>query len=412
MSSGIVVVPLFQFAYWRTGMQASASGAVAGISGGRSGRSMPEPSVSVLLPVLNAATFLPAALDSILAQTFADFELIALDGGSRDGSLELLRAAAARDPRVQVVVEPGKALIEKLNLGLARARAPLIARMDADDIARPDRLAKQCEFMRRHPEIVAVSGAVDIIDEAGRYVETIAFPTLPDAVAAELIFRPIVVHPAVMMRSEAVRPLGYRPIARHAEDYDLWLRLVERGPIANLPDVLLSYRTHATNVSRLRFVESEFAVMAARAAARRRRAGAEDPLEISERREPGTALSLARLRALFGRATFAHEFAYPFFRGTLTKASDMGVLPAWLRLFLRYGLAGIGAADARMLLLLAGSLALKRRRAGAGLLSLWPYGCLAALIGARHPVMAARETLHLRRWRTMARAGLLGPRAG
>jgi len=86
---------------------------------------MSGPSVSVLLPVYNSAAFLPAALDSILGQTFADFELIALDGGSTDGSVELLRAAAARDARVELVVEPGLPLIESLNLGLARARAPL-----------------------------------------------------------------------------------------------------------------------------------------------------------------------------------------------------------------------------------------------------------------------------------------------
>ena len=125
---------------------------------------MAGPSVSVLLPVHNSARFLGLALDSILDQTFADFELIALDGGSSDGSVALLQQAAARDARVQVVVEPGLALIESLNLGLSRARAPLIARMDADDIARPDRFAKQYAFLQRHPDIVAVSGAVDIID--------------------------------------------------------------------------------------------------------------------------------------------------------------------------------------------------------------------------------------------------------
>jgi glycosyltransferase involved in cell wall biosynthesis len=372
---------------------------------------MAGPSVSVLLPVYNSARFLGPALDSILDQTFADFELIALDGGSSDGSVALLQAAAARDARVLVLVEPGLALIESLNLGLSRARAPLIARMDADDIARPDRLAKQYAFLQRHPDIVAVSGAVDIIDEAGRYAETFVFPTLPAAVAEELPFRPVVVHPAVMMRADAVRPLGYRPIARYAEDYDLWLRLVEVGPIANLPDVLLSYRMHAGNASRLRFIEQELSVLAARAAARRRRAGAEDPLVSAEQHAPGERLSLARLRAIFGAPTFAQEFAIPFFRGTLAKASEMGVMPAWLRLFVRYGLLRISPQAARMLLLLAGKLMLQRRRAGARATSLAPYVCLALLLCARHPGATSRELLALPRWRLVVRNGLLGPRA-
>jgi len=373
---------------------------------------MAGPSVSVLLPVYNSARFLSLALDSILSQTHADFELVALDGGSTDGSIALLQQAAARDGRVQVVVEPGLALIESLNLGLSRARAPLIARMDADDVARSDRFAKQCAFLQRHPDIVAVSGAVDIIDEAGRYVETLAFPTLPAAVAEELPFRPVVVHPAVMMRADAVRRLGgYRPIARYAEDYDLWLRLVEVGAIANLPDVLLSYRMHASNASRLRFIEQELSVLAARAAARRRRAGADDPLVLAQQRAPGAGLSLARLRAIFGAPTFAGEFAIPFFRGTLAKASAMDAMPAWLRLFARYGFLHISPEAARMLLLLAGKLMLERRRAGARATSLAPYVGLALMLFARHPRAALREVRQLPRWRRIARYGLLGPRA-
>src|SRR5262249_49413383 len=155
---------------------------------------------------------------------------------------------------------------------LSLARAPVIARMDADDIARPDRFEKQCAFLRDHPDVVAVSGGMDVIDEDGRYVETILFPTLPASIADELLHRPVVAHPADMVRTDSLRAVaGYRPVARYAEDYDLWLRLAETGPIANLPDVLLSYRTHASNTSSVRFIEQQLAVLAARAAARRRR---------------------------------------------------------------------------------------------------------------------------------------------
>jgi hypothetical protein len=312
-----------------------------------------------------------------------------------------------------VVVEQGLPLIESLNLGLARARARLIARMDADDVARPDRFAKQVAFLERHPDVVALSGAVDVIDEGGRYVETIAFPTLPAAIADELIHRPIVVHPSAMARTAALREIGgYRPIARYAEDYDLWLRLAERGAIANLPDVLLSYRLHTANASRLRFVEQELAVLAARAAARRRRSGEEDPLSRVEQGARGDALTLARLRQIFGADAFAREFAFAFFRGTLTKASDMNLMPTWLRLFARYGLRATDPDGARLLLLIGGSLMLKRRRAGASAAALSPFFALAALLALRHPRAILGEVMRLPRWQRIARGGLLGPRAG
>src|SRR4029077_15406417 len=109
------------------------------------------PTISVLMPVYNAGRFLAPAVDSILAQTFSDFELTALDGGSGDGSVDLLRAVAARDARVIVVEDKRSGLVESLNRGLAMARAALIARMDADDVARSDRFARQLAYLGEHP---------------------------------------------------------------------------------------------------------------------------------------------------------------------------------------------------------------------------------------------------------------------
>src|SRR5262245_14197402 len=116
------------------------------------------PAISVLMPIYNAGRFLPAAVESVLAQTFADFELIAIDDGSRDGSSEVLAQLAARDPRIRVFAQENRGIVATLNRALELARAPLVARMDADDLSRPDRFAKQIAFLRQHPEVAAVSG--------------------------------------------------------------------------------------------------------------------------------------------------------------------------------------------------------------------------------------------------------------
>jgi glycosyltransferase involved in cell wall biosynthesis len=368
----------------------------------------PSPAISVLMPVYNAGRFLAPALESVIGQTFADFELIALDGGSTDGSVELLRAIAARDPRVRVVSEKALGLVESLNLGLALARAPLIARMDADDLARPDRLDKQRRFLRDHPDIVAVSGAMDVIDEDGKYLETIVFPTLPASIAGELLRRSVVSHPAAMVRTETLRVVsGYRRTARHAEDYDLWLRLVEIGPIANLPDVVLSYRSHATNTSIVRFIEQQIAVLAARAAARQRRSGKPDPLALMEQSASVVPMTYRDLCSLLEDGNLAADVAFPFFRETLSRASEIGAIGRWLGLYLRYGLWEIDGAGAKVIMLVAANLLLRRRRDGVAAGHLLPYVVALLATACRHPIVTSRELVRLPQWRRIARSGLL-----
>src|SRR5262245_47416384 len=134
------------------------------------------PAVSVLMPVYNAGRFLAPALDSILAQTFADFELIAIDDGSSDGSGKVLAEFAARDRRVCVLTQENCGIVATLNRALELARAPLVARMDADDLSRPDRFAQQVAYLREHPDVAVVSGAMDQIDEDDAYLQTAVFP--------------------------------------------------------------------------------------------------------------------------------------------------------------------------------------------------------------------------------------------
>jgi glycosyltransferase involved in cell wall biosynthesis len=208
---------------------------------------MTQIGVSVLLPVHDGERFLPEAVESILAQSFRDFELLAVDDGSRDGSAAILDAYARRDARVRVVRRPHAGLVAALNEGLALARGERIARMDADDIAHPDRLALQLEHLRLHPEILALGADVLVIDPDGWPIRRLDVPLHHEAIDAALLRGrgEALVHPAAMFQREALYAVGgYRESCRHAEDVDLYLRLAERGRLANLPQTLLRYRRH------------------------------------------------------------------------------------------------------------------------------------------------------------------------
>ena len=210
------------------------------------------PAVSVVMPVYDAEAYLGLALDSILAQTFLDFELIAVDDGSRDGSRALLERCAARDPRVRVIVRPHAGVSATLNAGLALARGALIARMDADDVAHPERLARQVAHLRAHREIVALGTEVEVIDPQGWPIRTLGVPLDHDAIDTALLRGrgEALVHPVAMFRREALEAVGgYRGAFDHAEDIDLYLRLAERGRLANLPETLLQYRHHLRNTT-------------------------------------------------------------------------------------------------------------------------------------------------------------------
>lgn len=207
------------------------------------------PSISILLPVYNAESFLEDAVLSILQQTFSDFELILIDDGSTDGSKQIVRQLAVRDSRIRLVQRPNKGLIATLNEGIALARSPLIARMDADDIALPHRLERQCTYLKSHPETVAIGSYVQFMDRCGHTYRTKYLPAGEGLRKAFLWGCPIM-HPTVMMRTEAVREAGgYSPEFPSAEDYALWLRLLSLGGIDNIPEVLLSYRVHGSSIS-------------------------------------------------------------------------------------------------------------------------------------------------------------------
>ena len=201
-----------------------------------------KPAVTVLMPVYNGARYLREALESILAQTCTDFEFLVIDDGSTDGSPDLV--AAYRDERIRLVRrERNMGLIATLNEGLQLARADLVARMDADDVAHPERLERQLAVLKAHPGLVLVGSDLEIIDAAGVPVGYEPKPVEDAGLKLALSVICAIAHPTVVFRRDAVLKVGgYREEFHAAEDYDLWTRLAGEGEFGNLPLPLLKYR--------------------------------------------------------------------------------------------------------------------------------------------------------------------------
>lgn len=265
---------------------------------------MSVPPLSVVMSVYNDEPFVGLAIDSILAQTYGDFELLIIDDRSTDRSAEVIADRAARDSRIRVLPSPAKGRVPALNALFAEARAPLTALMDSDDVCRPHRFAAQLEYLRAHPGVGVVSCNCDIIDEHGAPLvrPVIDRPLIHEAIIANLEDGPLLNHNAVMLETAKVRQIGgYRAVYRHAEDYDLWLRLSQVTRMANLPDCLVSYRVYGGQVSTRHVVEQTRNAAIAWMAHDRRVRGAADPVE--DRRE------LPRedeLDALFGAGSAAY----------------------------------------------------------------------------------------------------------
>lgn len=209
---------------------------------------MGEPAVSVLMGVRDGARWLPAAIESVLGQTLTDLELIVVDDGSTDATSELLRAV--RDPRLVVERQPASGLTRALNVALDRARGSLLARLDADDAALPDRLARQCAYLHAHPEVGVLGTAARVVDEAGRDVTIIQPPEDDRTIRRALIRRNPFVHSSVMLRRALVTSAGgYDTSFSVAQDYDLWLRLSAVTRLANLVEPLVIRRLAAGRVT-------------------------------------------------------------------------------------------------------------------------------------------------------------------
>jgi glycosyltransferase involved in cell wall biosynthesis len=236
------------------------------------------PAVSVLMPVRDGAAHLPESIPSVQSQTFPSFEFLIVDDGSADATPAILASFAAADPRIRVFSQPQQGIVAALNAGIAQARAPYLARLDADDVARPDRLGRQVAFMAAHPDIGLLGTWAEIIDAAGTPVGRLMPPVDPARLARVLARTNPFVHSSVMMRTALVRRLGgYRTAFRAAEDYDLWLRMAEAGGVANLAENLVQYRWHTAGQSQRDAVRQAFSTRLAQRSAAARRRGAADP---------------------------------------------------------------------------------------------------------------------------------------
>ncbi len=206
----------------------------------------PNPLISVVMPVHNGLPFLSESIGSILAQTFTDFEFVILDDASTDGSLELLREWSRRDQRIQIHESKKRlGLAGSSNAVVARARAPVVARMDADDIAHPDRLRKQWDVMASCANVAVVGTLCNGIDGTGQEVR----PRDRWRLVRRSVYIPFP-HGSAMFRREAFDRIGgYAETSDGGEDQDLFSRMTTCGRVLTLPDVLYSYRYHASNAT-------------------------------------------------------------------------------------------------------------------------------------------------------------------
>jgi glycosyltransferase involved in cell wall biosynthesis len=199
------------------------------------------PAVSILMGVRDGARWLRDAVESVWAQTCGDLELIVVDDGSTDATPDLL--ASFRDPRLRVERQLRAGLARALNRSLGLARGPLIARLDADDLALPERIARQRAFLDAHPEVGVLGTGAREVDADGRELRTIRPPQDDRAIRRALIRRNPFVHSSMMMRRALVEQVGgYDPSFPVAQDYDLWLRLSGVTRMANLPEPLVVRR--------------------------------------------------------------------------------------------------------------------------------------------------------------------------
>lgn len=205
------------------------------------------PRVSVLMGVYNGDKYLPKAIDSILGQTFTDFDFLIIDDGSADRTREIIDSY--QDPRIKVIANAQNAgLTHSLNKGLDLAGGDYIARMDSDDISLPERLAKQVAYMDAHLEVAVCGTWAQDIDSDGKVIGVRETPVDKDL--ERNYWRPSpIIHPSAMIRRAHLNGMRYDEQMRYAQDFDLWLRIRATHKLANLPERLLLYRVHGGSIT-------------------------------------------------------------------------------------------------------------------------------------------------------------------
>lgn len=276
------------------------------------------PAISVLMAARDGARFLEDALASLENQDFQDFEIVLVDNGSRDETGRIIAAWAAREPRLKPFRLERPGLARSLHYAASRAHAPILARLDADDIAMPSRLGTQYAAMRQNPSLGLLGSSAEIIDGSGQKIGERHLPTTDTELKQFLTSGNPFVHSSVMMRRDAYeRAGGYREGLRVCEDFDLWCRMAEVTEIANLDTPLVQYRLHREGMSfrqATRIALTDTCIIAAHLA---RRSGKPEPFDrgMPKLRHAQVLLDMRRdeilyraLKATTGSARLALEF--------------------------------------------------------------------------------------------------------
>ncbi|MFA5856885.1 MAG: glycosyltransferase family 2 protein [Candidatus Pacearchaeota archaeon] len=225
---------------------------------------MDNPIISVIMPAFNAEKYLVEAIDSILNQTFKDFEFIIINDGSTDKTLDIINKYISKDKRIILINNlSNQGIIKSLNLGLKISKGKYIARMDADDISIKDRLEIQYKYLEKNPNIFLLgSGAIDI-DESGNKLRFFHPLTSFDLIKSNLPIENCFYHPTIMFRNN--KEIFYKEKMLHCEDYDLYLRLLSQNYILmNIPNILLKHRLYSSSISSLNKDKQDFYVKKAK----------------------------------------------------------------------------------------------------------------------------------------------------
>jgi hypothetical protein len=226
------------------------------------------PRVTVLMPVYNGEKYVGSAIESVLNQTFADFQFLIVDDSSTDRSADIIDAYRLKDPRIIVASnKKEKGIVGALNTGIEEARGEYIARMDQDDVSLPERMEKQVRFMDKHPDVGASGTWMKTLGQTESRL-WLPYPTDHEHIKIALLFYTSLAHPTVIMRRSFLEKheLRYEERFKNAEDYDLWERCALLFQLANIPEALLLYRLHAASMSRT--LSSEQAELATKVVAR------------------------------------------------------------------------------------------------------------------------------------------------
>jgi glycosyltransferase involved in cell wall biosynthesis len=208
-----------------------------------------DPKITVLMPAYNAEKYIGEAIESVLLQTYGDFELIIVNDGSTDGTVKIINSF--NDERISLINQRNMGVAAALNTGIKHSRAPYIARFDADDICYPDRLEKQFNFLEQNPDYILVGSDADYILENNDFL--FHFKCIAHShqeIMQKLYFYCPFVHPTVMYKKESVcNAGGYPPDAHNFEDYLLWTSIANMGKLCNLPEPLIKYRLNSNSVT-------------------------------------------------------------------------------------------------------------------------------------------------------------------